>query len=45
LDVAGDEVALGNSNDPKLGSLSFSKGQLAAWIAGCKAGEFDDLTE
>jgi hypothetical protein len=40
----GGEVALRNSNRPDGGTLVFSRGELAAWIAGVKAGEFDDLT-
>lgn len=38
------EVALRNSNGPERGVLVFGRGGLAAWVAGCKAGEFDDLT-
>lgn len=36
-------VALRNSNHPQAGTLFFTRPQLAAWIEGCKAGEFDDL--
>ncbi|WP_067541272.1 DUF397 domain-containing protein [Nocardia crassostreae] len=36
-------VAVRNSNDPDAGILLFRKSEMAAWIAGCKAGEFDDL--
>jgi len=38
------EVALRNSNHPGAGTLLFSRGVLSAWVAGCKLGEFDDLT-
>jgi hypothetical protein len=41
-EVKGGKVALRNSKRPKEGTLVFSRGQLAAWIAGCVAGEFDD---
>jgi hypothetical protein len=41
---AGSRIALRNSNRPDGGTLMFSRGTLAAWIAGVKAGEFDDLT-
>jgi hypothetical protein len=40
----GSEVALRNDNRPEMGALWFSRRQLAAWVAGCKAGELDDLT-
>jgi hypothetical protein len=40
----GGEVALRNSNGPEWATLVFGRGGLAAWVAGCKAGEFDDLT-
>jgi hypothetical protein len=43
-DVRGGEVALRNSNRPDEGSLLVERGGVANWIAGCKAGEFDDLT-
>jgi hypothetical protein len=39
----GDRIAVRNSNDPGAGTLSFTRAEIAAWIAGCKAGEFDDL--
>lgn len=32
-----------NSNQPTGGSVPVSRAALAAWIAGCKAGELDDL--
>jgi hypothetical protein len=40
----GSEVALRNSNKPGAGTLVFGRGEVAAWVAGCKASEFDDLT-
>jgi hypothetical protein len=30
-----------NSNSPEVGTLVFSRGALAAWIAGIKADEFE----
>jgi hypothetical protein len=43
--VAADgDVAVRNSNNPDAGTLYFTRAEIAAWIAGCKAGDFDDLT-
>jgi hypothetical protein len=39
----GDRIAVRQSNDVGGGTLTFTRAELAAWIAGCKAGEFDDL--
>lgn len=36
-------IALRNSNNPEAGALSFTRAEIAAWVEGCKAGEFDDL--
>ncbi|BCK54115.1 DUF397 domain-containing protein [Nocardia wallacei] len=36
-------VAVRNSNHPEDGALIFTRAELAAWIRGCSAGEFDDL--
>ena len=38
-----DGVLVRNSNRPQAGTVAFTRSELAAWIAGCKAGEFDDL--
>jgi hypothetical protein len=38
-----DEYVVRNSNHPDRGTLVFTRAELAAWIKGCKAGEFDDL--
>jgi hypothetical protein len=38
-----DRIAVRNSNNPEAGTLSFTRAEMAAWINGCKAGEFDDL--
>jgi hypothetical protein len=32
-----------NSNHPDAGTLAFTRGEISAWLKGCKAGEFDDL--
>jgi hypothetical protein len=42
LDEAGG-ILVRNSNRTELGTISFTRAELGAWIAGCKAGEFDDL--
>ncbi|MEM8926347.1 MAG: DUF397 domain-containing protein [Actinomycetota bacterium] len=39
-----DEIAVRNSNDPDGPVLRFTGSELAAFVAGCGAGEFDDLT-
>ena len=36
-------VLVRNSNHPDAGTITFTRSELAAWINGCKAGEFDDL--
>ena len=42
--VLGDDcVGVRDSKDPEGGVLRFSRGELAAFLAGVKAGEFDDL--
>jgi hypothetical protein len=41
--AADDRIAVRNSNDPGAGTLTFTRAEMAAWIEGCKAGEFDDL--
>jgi hypothetical protein len=41
--VIGDGVLVRNSNHPDAGTIVFTRRQMAAWVAGCKAGEFDDL--
>lgn len=40
----GDLILVRNSNSPHGGTLEFTRSELAAWVSGCKAGEFDDLT-
>ena len=41
--LADGTIALRNSNQPDTGVVSFTRSEIAAWIKGCKAGEFDDL--
>jgi hypothetical protein len=36
-------VLVRNSNRPEAGTLTFTRGEIAAWVRGCRAGEFDDL--
>jgi hypothetical protein len=47
VEIAGDKelIAIRNSNHPDAGTILFDRAEMAAWIAGCKAGEFDDLIE
>ncbi len=42
--VADGRIALRNSNHPDAGVLVFARAEISAWVRGCKAGEFDDLT-
>lgn len=37
-------IALRNSNHPDPDPVFFTRAEMAAWIKGCKAGEFDDLS-
>jgi hypothetical protein len=37
-------VLVRNSNHPDAGTLTLSPVALGAWLAGCRAGAFDDLT-
>ena len=36
-------IALRNSKHPEAGAVSFTRAEIAAWVKGCKAGEFDTL--
>ena len=38
-----DGVLVRNSRNPNSGSVAFTRSELAAWIAGCKAGEYDNI--
>ena len=42
-DAGADGVVVRNSNNLDLGTMPFTRAELSAFIAGCKAGEFDDL--
>lgn len=39
---ADGSIAVCNTNDPAAGSLPLTRLELAAWMAACKAGQFDD---
>lgn len=41
--LADGTVGLRRSRRPEDGALRFTRAEIAAWVAGCKAGEFDDL--
>jgi hypothetical protein len=41
--LAGDGVAMRNSRDPHGPALIYTRAELAAFVAGAKDGEFDDL--
>lgn len=41
---AGDAVVVRDSKHPDSGHLTLTRAELAAFIAGIKAGEFDDLS-
>jgi hypothetical protein len=36
-------IAVRNSKDPEAGTVFFTRTEIAAWLKGVKAGEFDDL--
>jgi hypothetical protein len=41
--VADGAIAVRNSKQPDAGVVFLTSAEMAAWIKGCKAGEFDDL--
>jgi hypothetical protein len=41
--LSGDQIAVRNSRDPSGPALVYTRGEIAAFLAGAKAGEFDDL--
>lgn len=43
--LADGTIAVRNSNHPELGVVVFTRAEMAAWIKGCQAGEFDDLAQ
>ncbi|WP_007024563.1 DUF397 domain-containing protein [Saccharomonospora iraqiensis] len=36
-------IAVRDSKHPEAGALLFTRAEMAAWVEGCRAGEFDDL--
>ncbi|MEW1719508.1 DUF397 domain-containing protein [Streptomyces sp. NPDC093109] len=36
-------IAVRNSKHPEAGAVFFTRSEMAAWLKGVKAGEFDDL--
>ncbi|MGH3905494.1 MAG: DUF397 domain-containing protein [Pseudonocardiaceae bacterium] len=38
-------VAVRHSKHPDAGVMLFTRAEMTAWIKGCQAGEFDDLTQ
>ncbi|HET9256812.1 MAG TPA: DUF397 domain-containing protein [Pseudonocardiaceae bacterium] len=42
--LADGSIALRHSNQPGGDVVLFTRAEIDAWIKGCKAGEFDDLT-
>jgi Domain of unknown function (DUF397) len=43
LATADDGILLRDSKHPEQGHFTFTRSELAAFIAGAKAGEFDDM--
>jgi hypothetical protein len=43
LAAADGLIAVRHSKEPEAGTLFYTRSELAAFISGCKAGEFDDL--
>ncbi|GAA5167560.1 DUF397 domain-containing protein [Pseudonocardia eucalypti] len=39
------QLAVRNSRDPEGGTLYFTRGEMVAFLAGAKAGEFDDMID
>ncbi|MEV6324579.1 DUF397 domain-containing protein [Nocardia sp. NPDC051787] len=46
VEVAGTPniIYVRNSNAREAGTVAFTRAEFSAWLKGCKAGEFDDLT-
>lgn len=42
-ELSDDTIAVRDSKNPDGGFLNFTRCEIAAWVAGVKAGEFDDL--
>jgi hypothetical protein len=45
LAAAGETVLLRDSKNPDQGYFTFTRAEIAAFVAGVKAGEFDDLRD
>ncbi len=43
--LANGTIAVRNSNHTESGVILFTRAEMAAWIKGCQAGEFDDLAQ
>jgi len=43
-DLPDRRIAVRNSADPHGPTVLFTRAEMRAWVQGCKAGEFDDLT-
>ncbi|MGH3720467.1 MAG: DUF397 domain-containing protein [Pseudonocardiaceae bacterium] len=41
--LADGRIAVRNSNAPESDVVFFTRGEMDAWVKGCKAGEFDDV--
>lgn len=41
--LADGQIAVRNSNRRAAGMVLFTRAEMAAWIKGCQAGEFNDL--
>ncbi len=42
-ELADGRIAVRNSNHPDAGAVLFTRAEMAAYVQGVKAGEFDDL--
>lgn len=40
---ADGQIFVRNSNHPDAGTLTFTRAEMEAWLAGCAAGEFSDF--
>lgn len=43
--LADGTIAMRDCKEPAAGMLRFTRGEVRAWFAGVKAGEFDDLIQ
>ena len=42
--LADGRIAVRNSKHPQSGAVFFTRAEIDAWIQGCKAGEFDEMS-